>query len=579
MQRSQAGQTVCAWDVASGKEIRSFNLADVSEQDSRTYRMMPRPALSPDGNILAFAGIDHALHFLDLGSGKQVAPQKSNTAALSALGFAADGKHLWAQGCGKSLRQWDWTSGREVDRIPLPIDTSRAAVAANAKYIVTAPWDTKAGRIIRVADGKEIGQIAQPEVRDDLVRDPEHAILSADGALLAMRWERAQRMKLYAIPEGKLLFTLSVPPIPPDMAESFSVCWPSMAFSPDGQLLAAYSRPGVVSFWDTRTGQRRADLPLAGSLPLDAIAFTPDGRSLAVEKSDGSVVLWELASLKERRVFVARTSPPATTKTHLLHATWPALFAAPPVNVAFSPRGDLLFFGAADGAIHIWDVQTGTELSVFRGHTGVINAFAFSAGGKTLASASADTSVLIWDLSALASRPRRRRVFTDAELETRWQVLMGHDAEKAFSAMYDLAAAPAHSVPFLNQRLKPAPALDLERVSRQLADLGDSAFKVREKAAANLLQMDGAVVPFIDKALASAPVLEVQLRLKKIRDQLTSLLLTGEALRLSRAVEVLEHIGTPEARRLLERLAGGAPGSLTTTSARAALDRLTRAVK
>ena len=77
----------------------------------------------------------------------------------------------------------------------------------------------------------------------------------------------------------------------------------------------------------------------------------------------------------------------------------------------------------------------------------------------------------------------------------------------------------------------------------------------------------------------SGPVLEVQLRLKKIRDQLTSLLLTDEALRQSRAVEVLERIGTPEARRLLDKLAGGAPGALTTASARAALDRLASRIK
>jgi hypothetical protein len=61
-----------------------------------------------------------------------------------------------------------------------------------------------------------------------------------------------------------------------------------------------------------------------------------------------------------------------------------------------------------------------------------------------------------------------------------------------------------------------------------------------------------------------------------IRGQLCGLLLTDEELQRSRALEVLERIGAPEARRLLERLAGGAPGALTTTSARASLGRLAR---
>ncbi len=575
--RSFYQQTVRAWDLASGKELRSFG--PLGKRDSQMYdRMLPRPALSPDGAILAFAGIDHALHFLDLGTGEEVHAEKSNTLALYALGFAPDGRRLWAKGCGKALRQWDWTSGTEVDPIPLPIDTSKAALDANAKYLVTTPWDTKAGRIIRVADGKQVGQIPPPQVTDDHARGPESAILSPDGALLAMRWERAQRLELYAIPGGKLLHTFGVAATQREMAVNSLACWPTMLFSPEGRLLAAYSSPGVLSFWDTNTGQKRADLSLTDVLPLAGVAFTPDGRSLALEKSDGSVVLWELASLKRRRVFVARDAPPTPANSRL-RGTFKEPFAVTSVNVAFSPAGDLVVLGAPDGGIHIWDLQTGAELAVFRGHSGVINAFAFSPNGKTLASASSDTSVLTWDLSDLASRPMPRRVFTQAELQTRWELLVGDDAEGAFTAMCDLAAAPTQTVAFLNQRMKPAPALDLERVNRHIADLGDPAFKVREKAIADLLQLNREVVPLIDKALASGPVLEVQLRLKKIRSQLTSLLLTSEALRLSRAVEVLERIATPEARRLLERLVGGAPGALTTTNARAALDRLASRIK
>jgi hypothetical protein len=50
--------------------------------------------------------------------------------------------------------------------------------------------------------------------------------------------------------------------------------------------------------------------------------------------------------------------------------------------------------------------------------------------------------------------------------------------------------------------------------------------------------------------------------------------LSTEQLRLVRAVEVLERMGTPEARGLLRALAEGAPGTLPTREAQAALDRL-----
>jgi hypothetical protein len=74
--------------------------------------------------------------------------------------------------------------------------------------------------------------------------------------------------------------------------------------------------------------------------------------------------------------------------------------------------------------------------------------------------------------------------------------------------------------------------------------------------------------------VTAKPALEVKQRLEKVRDQLTGTLLTDEKLRLSRAIEILEQIGTPDARQVLQRLADGAPQALATTAARAALKRL-----
>jgi hypothetical protein len=51
------------------------------------------------------------------------------------------------------------------------------------------------------------------------------------------------------------------------------------------------------------------------------------------------------------------------------------------------------------------------------------------------------------------------------------------------------------------------------------------------------------------------------------------MILKGDRLRAYRAVEVLERIGTREARRLLATYANGAPGALLTTAAEAALKR------
>ena len=68
----------------------------------------------------------------------------------------------------------------------------------------------------------------------------------------------------------------------------------------------------------------------------------------------------------------------------------------------------------------------------------------------------------------------------------------------------------------------------------------------------------------------------VRFRLRTILSQAPGLVTAPETLRSLRAIEVLEHIATPEARQLLARLADGAPGAWQTREAKAALERLER---
>ena len=88
-----------------------------------------------------------------------------------------------------------------------------------------------------------------------------------------------------------------------------------------------------------------------------------------------------------------------------------------------------------------------------------------------------------------------------------------------------------------------------------------------------MLKLGDQLVPVIDKSLAANPSLETKRRLEALRGKLTAAILQGERLRAYRAVEVLELIGTPEARHLLQALAEGSPGALVTESAQAALKR------
>jgi hypothetical protein len=109
-----------------------------------------------------------------------------------------------------------------------------------------------------------------------------------------------------------------------------------------------------------------------------------------------------------------------------------------------------------------------------------------------------------------------------------------------------------------------------------MTDLDSDQFAVRAKATTELEQWSELAEAALRKALADQPSLEVRRRVQLLLERLDGPITSPERLRAMRAVEVLEHIDTPEARRLLEQLARGAPAALLTKEAKASLGRLVK---
>jgi hypothetical protein len=226
--------------------------------------------------------------------------------------------------------------------------------------------------------------------------------------------------------------------------------------------------------------------------------------------------------------------------------------------------------------VRAWEVDGGKEVGRFPGHDGRVETVSFSANGKCVATGSADTTVLLWDAAALRKdMPERAAAeLPDGMTDTLWADLAGEDASKALKAVLGLAGDPKRAVPVLAERLKPAAPIDPQKLGQWVADLESDRFAVRQEASANLVKAGEQAVPALQKVLASQPTIETRKRVEGLLDKLTGGVLTAEQLRLVRAVEALERMGTAEAREVLRGLAGGAAGALPTREARAALDRV-----
>jgi hypothetical protein len=104
--------------------------------------------------------------------------------------------------------------------------------------------------------------------------------------------------------------------------------------------------------------------------------------------------------------------------------------------------------------------------------------------------------------------------------------------------------------------------------------LDSDRFETREQASAELQRLGEQAEPALRKAMAAKPSLEASRRLRALLDRVERRTPSAEQLHALRAVEVLEHIGSPEAQRVLQTLAEGAPEAMLTREAKAALVRL-----
>lgn len=535
------------WDVATGKRLHE--IAGTGRISHRGFHDggVQCVIFSRDGKRLVLAR-DNQLALLDVPSGKEIQLLPAHRGSLGRVFFSADGKRLITgsdESKGRML-EWDATSGELIREIPGETgNTARVSFSPDRK-ILASSWNAANIALWSTQTGKKIREFLVPLKQ---FQTPGDIVFSPDGKLLAVEEGEGKAVWLYDPATGKQVC------IAEGMATS---AYPmQLTFSPDGRILAAADRK-AIHLAEVPSGQQMPPIVSPKERYAVAVSLSPDGRTLAAPCTSlfegGRMILWEVATSKERLSF---PEPPGE-----IH------------NVAISPDGRLLAAGGFDNnKIYLWDALTGELLTQLKGHQGNIDSLVFSPDGRRLASGSQDTTALIWDVSGLVKEHRRRSLLTRRELDQLWSTLASADAAKAYQAILTLQAVPDQAVPLLSERLRIPPADD-KQIARLLTLLDSGDFAERERATKELRELGWAAEPTLHKVLEDKPSLEARQRIRALLDGIRKQPLPLELLRVLRGVEVLEHVGTPAARKLLSTLTEDTTRGRLTREAEAALQRL-----
>jgi WD40 repeat protein len=546
-------------EVATGKLLRRLQGAPgCARPDGHTTL-----ALSPDGKILAAVGSSAAVQVWDLTTGRDaIDTSVGHQDALADLVFTADGRTLISGSADRTIRLWDLTTGqqrqvlhghpREVRALSLSSDGATLASADQDSGIHL--WD--------LTSGKELRRIQAVKAEEGVYFGLSPLLFTSDGKAL-LSWGDDQRLHRWDVATGKELAGIApvlagLPPAPegrPKKIPSFEDQVAAVAFRPDGRIAAVVGGSSLYLV-DTATGHQLFKIPGIGT-PC-RLAFSPDGRTLFSGGWDKEVRLWEVATGKE-----------LFRKTRLDYVNALA-FAADGRTVAAAT-------GWLDARIHLFDVATGQELHRFEGPGSYVDALAFAPDGKTLASGQRDTTILLWDCRPVRRPGLPARDLGPGDLDRLWADLAGADAGKAHTALWTLVAVPGHAVPFLKEHLRPAESTDPKRIRQWIADLDSEKFAVREAALKEVQTLGAEAYPALREALKQSPTPEVRKRIEALlAGPPTGDVPRPEVLRGLRAAAILEQIGSPEARLVLEALARGVPVAVETREAAAALERLRR---
>jgi hypothetical protein len=202
----------------------------------------------------------------------------------------------------------------------------------------------------------------------------------------------------------------------------------SLAVSPDGAWATSGGEDTTVKIWELETGDCRMTL---GShiRSVRCVAITPDGKSILAGSSDHKIAVWaasdgrQISSWKasEHAVLSIVAMPDgrraiSAGNNHNVRMTGAAFklwdfttqkclarfeSGGPAQTVALTGDGKRVVSGFSDGALQVWNLETGKFMKMLSGHSAAVTSIQVTRDGRHAVSSSLDTTVKIWDLETL----------------------------------------------------------------------------------------------------------------------------------------------------------------------------------
>ena len=436
------------WNASTGEFLRSLTGHTGSVHSI---------AFSYNGEILACSSEDGTIRLWEPDTGQLKSTITTNRESdkvdhgVKSVLFHPDGRKMISNNYGDDMIQfWDVETGEHLNTIYCPPDTTdHITIAPDGNTLVYTGdegairfWDLTANTAIRTLNG-------YAQMFRDITYSPDGSrvvTISSGPSIRFWDTQTENLTKTYYNPEGVKIESITYSPDgetlacasgPKDYHTVFllntntfeheqiftghkegMIC--SVAFSPDGKILAAGDDNGSIFLWDVNTGKKLREIDWNDDFRYNdfirSLVFSPDGKML-MSKSDSGTCFWNISSgntIQQLNAYEVVVSPDwksivgigGTDQTRCI-SVWNfgedeplrTISSLPNAcQLEYSPNGQTFVSGHTDGKFRFWDAKTGQLIQTYAGHINGIWFLSYSPDGKTLATAGWDSTVLLWDV-------------------------------------------------------------------------------------------------------------------------------------------------------------------------------------
>jgi WD40 repeat protein len=376
---------------------------------------------SPNGQLLATCDTDCNVRLWEVKSGQLLRICRGHANWVRFVVFSPDGKTLASCGADCTVKLWNVQDGvciktfigheHEVFAVAYSPDGKTLASGSGDRTVKL--WDVRGGHCLNTLTGHTNW------VRS-VAFSPDGKLLASSGADHTIRlWDFRLAILEFGLAEDSTQNQSKIQNPKSKILTGHSGWVRSIAFSPDGEVLASASSDRTIKLWDHETGDCLRTYTGHQS-SVYSIAFSSAGDLIVSGSGDRTVKLWDCHSSTCIKTLYGQTNEVCSVavssdnqtiacvsldqtmrlwnyhhgqclKTWYGHTDW----ALP---VAFSSNQRLLASGSNDKTVQLWDWHTGTCLQTLQGHTDFVYSVAFSPNGQMLASGSTDSSVRLWNV-------------------------------------------------------------------------------------------------------------------------------------------------------------------------------------